>query len=69
VIANQEKLSRLEQEKEQLILDVQLLRVKYEKEQKKVASMDAELAQLRGHTSVTPMSAQTSLNTSRVSLV
>ena len=34
VTANKEKLSRLEQEKEQLVVDLQLLSIKYEKEQK-----------------------------------
>lgn len=34
VMANKEKLSRLEQEKEQLVLDIQLLAIKHEKEQK-----------------------------------
>ena len=34
VSANKEKLSRLEEEKEQLVLDLQLLTIKYEKEQR-----------------------------------
>lgn len=34
VTANKEKLSRLEEEKEQLVLDLQLLTIKYEKEQR-----------------------------------
>lgn len=34
VTANKAKLSRLEEEREQLVLDLQLLTIKYEKEQK-----------------------------------
>jgi len=41
VTANKEKLSRLEQEKEQLVVDLQLLSIKYEKEQK-VSCVDVD---------------------------
>ena len=34
VTASKEKLSRLEQDREQLVVDLQLLSIKYEKEQK-----------------------------------
>eukprot|EP00731_Ephydatia_muelleri_P024275 Em0016g546a len=45
VIAGQEKISKLEQEKEQLILDFHLLKVKHEKETKKAALLESMLAQ------------------------
>lgn len=47
VTDNKEKLCKLEQEKEQLVLDLQLLTIKYQKEQKKCVSLDAELSRAR----------------------
>ena len=45
VTANKEKLARLEQEKEQLTLDLKLLTIKYEMEQKVRRMLNMVLSQ------------------------
>lgn len=76
VMANQEKLSKLEQGKEQLVLDLQLLKVKYEKEQKRVVTLESELArssatdtgsETHGHISSKPVLQQPAVISSTLS--
>nr|KAG5691615.1 hypothetical protein BaRGS_023786 [Batillaria attramentaria] len=52
IVVFQEKVGRLEQEKEHWVLELQLLRIKYENEQQKVRKLEQEIESLRSSSGI-----------------